>query len=186
MKPLLALALLFSTSTAFAEGNAPPSAEDKAAARAKDREGLKLLRKNDYEGASEDFAQATELDPSRAIYHNHYGLALLYEGDPYSASGEFKASIDLGLSADYTWNNLGMAYEHMDQLDDARAAYRKADKLGSPVAAGHLHRLQGVKSVYPNAALGCGGDEAIPLPPPPPPPVAASPAPDSANPAAPH
>jgi tetratricopeptide (TPR) repeat protein len=161
MKALVvAFALALTSATAFAQegtSEAPeaPVVVDKAAARAKDKEGMSLLKTDAY-AAAEALAQAVALDPGKAAYHNHYGLALLKSFDYYSAAEEFKAAIERGLSTDYVWNNLGMAYEHMDQLDDARDAYRKAGQKGSPYAPLHLKRLEGVKSVYPRE-LGCGG-----------------------------
>jgi tetratricopeptide (TPR) repeat protein len=47
----------------------------------------------------------------------------------------------------YMWNNLGMAYEHLDKLELARAAYRQASDLGSNSAEESLVRLEGVDSI---------------------------------------
>jgi Tfp pilus assembly protein PilF len=156
---VVAFALALTSATAFAQEAASEAPQapviDKEGARAKDKEGMALLKKDPY-AAVEVFAQAVALDPEKAVYHNHYGLALLKTYDYYTAAEEFRAAIERGLSTDYTWNNLGMAYEHMDQLDDARDAYRKAGQKGSPYAPLHLKRLEGVKSVYPRE-LGCGG-----------------------------
>jgi len=44
------------------------------------------------------------------------------------------------------WNNLGTAYEQLDQLDDARAAFDKGGVLGSKEAMASRKRLEGVKT----------------------------------------
>jgi tetratricopeptide (TPR) repeat protein len=45
------------------------------------------------------------------------------------------------------WNNLGMAYEHLDRLDEARDAYKQALELKGERAHENLARLAGVKSI---------------------------------------
>jgi Flp pilus assembly protein TadD len=45
------------------------------------------------------------------------------------------------------WNNLGMAYEHLDRIREARAAYRQAAAAGSSKGEANLHRLEGVRSL---------------------------------------
>jgi len=45
------------------------------------------------------------------------------------------------------WNNLGTAYEHLDQLDDARLAFEQGGKLGSKEAAASRKRLEGVDTI---------------------------------------
>ena len=52
------------------------------------------------------------------------------------------------------WNNLGMAYEHLDRLEEARDAYKRAvaaaaDESGGVTARENLVRLAGVKSIKP-------------------------------------
>ncbi len=51
------------------------------------------------------------------------------------------------------WNNLGMAYEQLDRLDDARDAYDKAVAMNSDRAGASLSRLEGVKSVIRTAKV---------------------------------
>ena len=45
------------------------------------------------------------------------------------------------------WNNLGSAYEQLDQLDDARDAFDSGAKLGSVAAKESRKRLDGVDTV---------------------------------------
>ena len=45
------------------------------------------------------------------------------------------------------FNNLGTAYEQLDQLDEAREAYEAGGKLGSTVAAASRKRLEGVDTI---------------------------------------
>ena len=51
------------------------------------------------------------------------------------------------------WNNLGMAYEQLDRLDDARVAYGNAVEMESDLARESLARLEGVKSVIRTAKV---------------------------------
>jgi hypothetical protein len=51
------------------------------------------------------------------------------------------------------WNNLGMAYEQLDRLEDARDAYDKAVTMESDRAGASLARLKGVKSVVRTARV---------------------------------
>ena len=51
----------------------------------------------------------------------------------------------------YMWNNLGMAYEQVDRLEEAREAYGKAAEMDSDRARESLARLLGVKSVIQTA-----------------------------------
>jgi tetratricopeptide (TPR) repeat protein len=154
MKALAALIFLIAPA-AFAQ-----TGDELAQARESYLAGRALYRQGDYYGAAERLAEAVSLAPEKAAYHSLYGLALLKTEDYYSAADEFLAAIERGLSTAKTWNNLGMAYEHMDQLDDARSAYRKAAQKGSPYAPLHLERLKDVKSLYPQGiegGVGCGG-----------------------------
>jgi hypothetical protein len=49
------------------------------------------------------------------------------------------------------WNNLGMAYEQLDRLDDAREAYGNAVTMDSTLARTSLARLKGVESIIRTA-----------------------------------
>jgi tetratricopeptide (TPR) repeat protein len=51
------------------------------------------------------------------------------------------------------WNNLGMAYEHLDRLDDAREAYGKAIELQNERAGISLARLDGVETIIKTAKV---------------------------------
>jgi tetratricopeptide (TPR) repeat protein len=53
--------------------------------------------------------------------------------------------------AAYMWNNLGMAYEHLDRIREARAAYRQAATAGSARGQANVQRLEGVTSLRPAA-----------------------------------
>src|SRR5262249_32641701 len=46
----------------------------------------------------------------------------------------------------YMFNNLGTAYEQLDQLDDARTAFEKGGAMGSKEATASRKRLEGVKT----------------------------------------
>jgi hypothetical protein len=45
------------------------------------------------------------------------------------------------------FNNLGTAYEHLDELDEARDAFEKGAELGSVAAASSRKRLEGVDTI---------------------------------------
>jgi hypothetical protein len=45
------------------------------------------------------------------------------------------------------FNNLGLAHEQLDQLDEARVAFESGGKLGSAEASASRKRLEGVKSI---------------------------------------
>ena len=47
----------------------------------------------------------------------------------------------------YMWNNLGTAYEHLDQLDEARTAFESGSALGSMEARSSRNRLEGVDTI---------------------------------------
>ena len=51
------------------------------------------------------------------------------------------------------WNNLGMAYEHLDRLQEARDAYSQAIEMESGRARDSLARLKGVESVVRTAKV---------------------------------
>jgi Flp pilus assembly protein TadD len=51
------------------------------------------------------------------------------------------------------WNNLGMAYEQLDRLEEARDAYSKAVEMDSDHAQASLARLKGVESVVRTARV---------------------------------
>jgi hypothetical protein len=73
------------------------------------------------------------------------------------------------------WNNLGTAYEHLDLLDDARAAFDHGGARGSREALASRKRLEGVKTIVVmktepatrpgGAAASSGYDLAEPMPP---------------------
>ena len=62
------------------------------------------------------------------------------------------------------WNNLGMAYEQLDRLDDARVAYGNAVEMESDLARESLARLEGVKSVIRTAKVDAPSRMETPAP----------------------
>jgi len=44
------------------------------------------------------------------------------------------------------WNNLGVAYEHVDRVEEARGAYRQAMGLSHRPATKNYVRIEGVHS----------------------------------------
>jgi Flp pilus assembly protein TadD len=164
MKSILFALGLFFVTPAFAEvpsKEAPKAVnqeETKSAkieAKQKNEEGLALLKQKKFSEAQDLFREATNLDPDNAHYHNHYGLSLLKDGDPYTAAEEFQVAIDLGLNTAFIWNNLGMAYEHTNQLDEARKAYKRASQKGDESAEKNYQRIKNVKSLRSGLQSEC-------------------------------
>ncbi|HEY4492324.1 MAG TPA: tetratricopeptide repeat protein, partial [Acidobacteriota bacterium] len=61
-------------------------------------------------------------------FHNQRGLLYIQKKEPRNALVEFSKAIDLQPKAAY-YNNLGIAYQRLGQLDKAEAAYNHALKL---------------------------------------------------------
>jgi tetratricopeptide (TPR) repeat protein len=105
------------------------------------------LAAGDHDAAEAAFAKAAEANQNNAWAWNNLGYLFIQRGD-YARAAEVLERATAGTAVThYMWNNLGMAYEHLDRLVEARAAYEKAQELGSELAPHHLARLQGVESV---------------------------------------
>ncbi|HYH82324.1 MAG TPA: protein kinase [Longimicrobium sp.] len=87
-----------------------------------DRQGLDLVRSNDYREAADLFRQAMELDPSRAEYKDHLAFALI-------KLGQIDEAITLLEAATRQDPNYDLSYSH---LADARIA--QGDTMGAVVA----------------------------------------------------
>ena len=82
----------------------------------------------------------------------------MLEQERYQDAAEaLESATSSGTPKAYMWNNLGMAYEHLNLIAEARAAYRQASELGSAKAEASVVRLEGVESlVLPEA-----GEESV-------------------------
>ena len=81
------------------------------------------------------------------------GCALIYDKRFEEAADMLEQAVELEPVEAYMWNNLGMAYEQLDRLEDAREAYGTAVEMESELARDSLARLEGVKSVIRTAKV---------------------------------
>lgn len=113
--------------------------------------GRAELARFNYDGAVDAFVHAVELNPDNAWAWNNLGFIHLQRKHYREAVDALvEATARQGVEG-YMWNNLGTAYEHLDLLDDARAAFEAGGKLGSKEALASRKRLQGVKTIVVKA-----------------------------------
>jgi tetratricopeptide (TPR) repeat protein len=105
------------------------------------------LAAGDRDAAIVSFERAAENDRHNSYAWNNLGFTLIEEGRYQEAAEALENATSGADPKPYMWNNLAMAYEHLDLLDEARAAYRQAADLGSEKAAASLVRLEGVTSI---------------------------------------
>src|SRR5262249_54206662 len=74
-------------------------------------------------------------------------LTYIYEEKWDDALDELEKATTLTPVKPFMWNNLGVVLEHLDRLDEARAAYQKAADGGADNAKASVVRLQGVKTI---------------------------------------
>ena len=79
--------------------------------------------------ASEQCAQAVELNANLAEAHTCMGLFFNATGRYEQAVAEFRRASELDPNDDLAWRGLGGALEHLDKTGDAEAAYKKAISL---------------------------------------------------------
>jgi tetratricopeptide (TPR) repeat protein len=105
------------------------------------------LAEGDLDAAATSFERAAEENPDNGYAWNNLGYVRIQQRD-FEAAAEALERATSGVEVTaYMWNNLGMTYEHLDRIVEARAAYAKAAEHGSPLAGGHLARLEGVTSI---------------------------------------
>src|SRR5262249_7579324 len=75
------------------------------------------------------------------------GLAYIMEERWDDALSEMEQATSLEPVKPYMWNNLGIVLEHLDRLDEARAAYQKGADGGADKAKSSVARLEGVKTI---------------------------------------
>jgi Flp pilus assembly protein TadD len=105
------------------------------------------LGEGNREAALTSFQRAVDEDEESSHAWNNLGYVHLLNRD-YDAAVDAleRATSGRGVTP-HMWNNLGLAYEHLDRLEEARAAYRQAADAGSEKAAQSLKRLEGVRSI---------------------------------------
>lgn len=111
------------------------------------------LMDGDRDAAITSFERATDENGDNSYAWNNLGLVLLLEERYDEASRALEAATSGDAPTAYMWNNLANAYEHLDEIERARASYRRALELGSDVARQSLKRLDGVDRAIPAASL---------------------------------
>ncbi len=109
--------------------------------------GRAELARFNYDNAILAFRQATERNPDNVWAWNNLGYTQLQLKHYQEAADALVEATTHKGTEGYMWNNLGTAYEHLDQLDDARAAFDSGSKLGSKEALASRKRLEGVKTI---------------------------------------
>ena len=82
-----------------------------------------------YEEAATQYRDAIQQFPGNALLHYCLGGVDIFQGKYPDAVVELKKSVDLDPTAD-AWRNLGQAYLHMRNFEDAIAALKQAIALG--------------------------------------------------------
>jgi Flp pilus assembly protein TadD len=121
------------------------------------------LAAGDREAAIVSFERAADNDRHNSYAWNNLGYTLIEEGRYQEAAEALENATSGADPKGYMWNNLAMAYEHLDLLDEARAAYRQAADLGSEKAAASLVRLEGVTTIRTGGEIPGEADPALEL-----------------------
>jgi tetratricopeptide (TPR) repeat protein len=109
--------------------------------------GRAELARFSYDDAIEAFSKAVELNRDNIWAWNNLGFAELQLKKYEVAAEHFAEATNRKGATGYMFNNLGTALEHLDRLDEARAAFDAGGKLGSQEAMASRKRLEGVKSI---------------------------------------
>ena len=90
--------------------------------------GRAAMNSSEFQRAEIAFRRAVELDPSDAMLHNNLGLLYVLTKNGPSAVDSLETSAEL-FGEDvptYVLNNLGLAYEISNRLDEAQEAFERA------------------------------------------------------------
>jgi tetratricopeptide (TPR) repeat protein len=115
--------------------------------RAWNTKGRAELNAHNYDNAIEAFSKAIELDRDNVFAWNNLGYTELLLRKYEDAAEHLSEATRRTGATGYMFNNLGTALEHLDRLDEARAAYEAGGKLGSKEAMASRKRLEGVKTI---------------------------------------
>ena len=83
------------------------------------------------QAAAGQYLQATKLDQSRPDYHKWLGNTLFKQDDWAGAASEWEKALSLSPDDALTLNNLGTAYDNLEQIEKAMTCYERASKLVS-------------------------------------------------------
>jgi protein O-GlcNAc transferase len=106
-------------------------------------EGGVLHDRGDLEGAARRFAQVAAARPEWPAGHLELGRVCLDRGDPAAALSAFQAATGADPKNVRAWNNVGIALQTMDRLDEAVRAFTHTLALDPnyPLAHFNLARL---------------------------------------------
>lgn len=90
--------------------------------------GRAAMASSEFQRAEQAFRRAVELDPSDPMLHNNLGLLYVMTKNGPSAVDSLETSAELYGEAvpTYVLNNLGLAYELADRLDEAQETFERA------------------------------------------------------------
>lgn len=150
-QPHIELARIAIASKDTADANREANAAVELAPRSSkawNTKGRAELSRRNYDAAIAAFAQAIQLNPNNVWARNNLGYtALLQKNFELAVHHLEQATKRKNSATGYMFNNLGLAREHLDRLDEARVAYKEGAQRGSKEAAASYKRLEGVKTL---------------------------------------
>jgi tetratricopeptide (TPR) repeat protein len=142
-RALVLLSLLISLlliAPARAEGDAPlPGAPNNAAADAYER-GERLVKRGQFELASEQFDRAAKLAPLFHLAHYASGNALAQAGKSREAEKRYRDAVAVAQRFAPGWNALGVVLLSQDRVEDAVLAFDRALRIDPEHRFALLHR----------------------------------------------
>ena len=94
-----------------------------------------LASVGDNDAALKRYKDVLMIDPGRGEVYYRVGTIYLNDGQPRRAVIELRQAVDLDSSLAAAYNNLGVAYEQIGEIDPAIAAYGKAIEAGEHLDA---------------------------------------------------
>ena len=113
-------------------------------ARLHSQRAVELLDRGQLDQAEQELHKALAADAFYGPGHNNLGNVLYRKKDYYRAAWEYQMAAKLMPKHAFPRNNLGMVFETVGRLQEARTAYEEARKLdpGDVTIAGNLARLR--------------------------------------------
>lgn len=98
--------------------------------------GIKLLEKQEFGGAIENFTKAIKLNPKYSEAYNNRGIAYTGKGDSEKALADYNAAIELDPEFFYAFINRGKLYSDKNEIERAIMDYTRAIEINpdNPVA----------------------------------------------------
>ena len=119
----------------------------KDTAAATNDEGMRFYKEKKYDEALEKFKQASQLQPSSALFTNNAGFACFKLGQYEEAVQWFQKATAADPNRAIAYLNLGDAYVQLGKKPEAKQAYEKYVQLqpNSKVAPGVLEKLKNLQ-----------------------------------------